>query len=135
LAAADAGRWAAHIAMRKPGRSWVRIVLCYWLLMSVVFFLEFRYMESDWAGLPGFLLTLPLSSLVVGLYFLAIYAAEFRGYNIHITDYHAELGFVVCAFLNAFIFYPLYLLRARRKQTKVLEPPPPPNIGMQRTRN
>jgi hypothetical protein len=121
--------------MRKsPARSWVRIVLCYWLLMSVVFFLEFTYMESDWAGLPGFLLTLPLSTLVVGLYFLASYAAEFRGYNIHITDYYAEFGFIVCAFLNAFIFYPVYLLRVRRK-TKVFDPPPPPNIGMQRTRN
>jgi hypothetical protein len=117
-------------------RSWVRLVLCYWLLMSAVFFLEFRYMDSDWAGLPGFLLTLPLSTLVVGAYFLASYAAEFRGYNIHVTDYHAECGFIVCAVLNAFIFYPIYLLRMRRKQTKLIDsPPPPPNIGMQRTRN
>jgi hypothetical protein len=94
--------------------------------MSVVFFLEFRYMESGWAGLPGFLLTLPFSTLVVGLYFLASYAAEVRRYNIHVTDYHAEVGFIVCAFLNAFIFYPVYLLRVRRKQRKVFDPPPPP---------
>ncbi len=111
----------------------MRIALCYWLLMSVVFFLEFRYL--GWAGLPGFLLTLPLSTLVVGLYFLASYAAEVRGYNIHVTDYHAEIGFVVCAFLNVFMFYPVYLLRVRRRQRKVFDPPPPPNIGMQRTRN
>lgn len=84
--------------------------------MSVVFFLEFRHMESDWAGLPGFLLTLPLSSLVVGLYFLASYAAEFRGYNIHVTDYHAEFGFILCAFLNAFIFY-LILATAKAQGT------------------
>ncbi len=103
--------------------------------MSVVFFLEFRYLHSGWAGLPGFLLTLPLSTLVVGLYFLASYAAEVRGYNIHVTDYHAEIGFVVCAFLNVFMFYPVYLLRVRRRQKKVFDPPPPPNIGMQRTRN
>jgi hypothetical protein len=120
--------------MRKsPARSWVRIVLCYWLLMAVVFFLEFRYMESGWAGLPGFLLTLPLSTLVVGLYFLASYAAEFRGYNIHVTDYHAEIGFIICAFLNAFIFYPVYHLRVRRKQRKVFDPPPPPNKALQLT--
>jgi hypothetical protein len=103
--------------------------------MSVIFFLELKDMESGWAGLPGFFLTLPLSTLVVGLYFLASYAAEFRGYNIHVTDYHAEFGFIFCAFLNAFIFYPVYLLRVRRRQRKVLDPPPPPNIGMQRTRN
>ncbi len=92
-------------------------------------------MESDWAGLPGFLLTLPLSTLVVTGYVLASYAAEIRGYNIHFTDYHAEYGFIVCAFLNAFIFYPFYLLWQRRKSPKVfVDPPPPPNNGMQRTR-
>lgn len=101
--------------------------------MAVVFFLEFRYMESDWAGLPGFLLTLPLSTIAVGLYFLARYAAEFRGYSIQVTDYHLEFGFIVCAFLNAFMFYPVYLLRARRKQRASFEPPPPPNKDLQLT--
>ena len=57
-------------------------------------------MASGWAGLPGFLLTLPLSTLVVGAYFLLSYAAEVRGSNIHVTDYHAEFGFIVCAFLH-----------------------------------
>jgi hypothetical protein len=84
---------------------------------------------------PRILVNAALSTLVVGAYFLASYAAEFRGYNIRVTDYHAEFGFMVCAFLNAFIFYPIYLLRIRRRQTKVFDPPPPPNIGMQRTRN
>jgi hypothetical protein len=83
-------------------------------------------MESDWAGLPGFLVTLPLSTLVVTAYFLASYAAEFRGYNIHVTDYQIECGFIVCAFLNAFIFYPFYLLWERRNKSKVFVPPPPP---------
>ena len=103
--------------------------------MSTIFLLEFKYMESDWAGLPGFLLTLPLSAFVVTGYFLASYAAEFRGYNIHVTDYHAEYGFIVCAFLNAFLLYPLYSLWVRRKESKVIDPPPPPNNGMQQTRN
>ena len=92
-------------------------------------------MDSGWAGLPGFLLTLPLSTLVVGAYLLASYAIEVRGYNIHVTDYQAEFGFIVCAFLNALIFYPLYLKWMRRKEKKVFAPPPPPNIGMQQTRN
>ena len=91
-------------------------------------------MESDWAGLPGFLLTLPLSTIVVGLFFLASYAAEFRGYNIHVTDNDVELGLIVCAFLNALIFYPVYLQLVRRKQPKVFDSPPPPDIGRQRTR-
>jgi cell division protein FtsW (lipid II flippase) len=114
-------------------RSWVQLVLCYWLIMSVVFFIELRYMERGWAGLPGFLLTLPLSTFVVAVYFLASYAAEFRGYNIRITDYHIEYGFIVCAFLNAFILYPIYLLWVRRKGAKSFDPPPPPNNGMPST--
>jgi hypothetical protein len=108
----------------------MRLVLCYWLFMSVIFFLEIRFMDRGWAGLPGFLFTLPLSTFVVAGYFLSWYAAEFRGYNINVNDYHAEYGFIICAFLNAFIFYPIYLLRVRRKEPKVYDPPPPPNLGM-----
>ena len=91
----------------------------------------------DWgvAGLFGFLFTLPLSPLVVVGYFLAQYAAEFRGYNINVTDYHAEYGFIVCAFLNAIILYPFYLLWRRHKEPKVFDPPPPPDIGMHPTPN
>jgi hypothetical protein len=89
-------------------KSWMRLVLCYWLFMSVVFFLELRYMDSDWDGLFGFLFTLPFSVLVVTDYFLAHYAGEFRGYNIHVTDYHAEYGFMIRAFINGFVFYPFY---------------------------
>ena len=94
--------------------------------MAVVFFLEFRYMESNWAGLPGFFLTLPLSTFVIGGFALASYA-ELRGYDIHVTDYHAEFGFIVCAVLNAFIFYAIHVLRRCRKRTKVFDAPPPPD--------
>ena len=111
-------------------RSWLRLVLSYWLLMAVIFFLEFRYTESDWAGLSGFFLTLPLSTFVIGAFALASFA-ELRGYDIHVTDYHAQFGFIVGAFLNAFIFYAIHVLRRRRKQPKVFEPPPPPDIDMQ----
>jgi hypothetical protein len=114
-------------------RSWARLVLGYWLLVSVIFVLELRYMDQGWAGLPGFLLTLPLSAVVVAGYFLAHYLTEFRGYSIHITDYHAEYGFIVCAFLNAFILYPVYLMYARHQEAKVFDPPPPPNNGMHPT--
>ncbi len=110
-------------------KSWARWVLCYWALVAVIILLEVRYMRSGWAGLPGFLLTLPLSTFVVAGYFLASYAAEFRGYNIHVTDYHTEIGFAVCAFLNGFIFYPLYRWRLNRKQALSEEPPPPPDFG------
>jgi hypothetical protein len=55
-------------------------------------------MESGWAGLPGFLLTLPLSTLVVGLYFLASYAAEVRGYNIHVTNLMQRLALLFVRF-------------------------------------
>jgi hypothetical protein len=112
----------------KPSRikSWMRLVLYYWLLVSVIIFLEIRYMKSDWAGLPGFLLTLPLSVLVVIGYFLANYAAEFRGFNTRITEYYTEYGFVVCALLNGLLFYPLYRWWLNRKQPRFSEPPPPP---------
>jgi len=85
-------------------------------------------MSSGWAGLPGFLITLPFSVLVVAGYLLASYATEFRGYNIHITDYHTEYGFIVCAFLNGFIFYPIYRWWLGRGHTRVSEPPPPPEF-------
>jgi hypothetical protein len=114
-------------------KSWVRLVLCYWLFMSVIFFFELRYMDWGWAGLLGFLFTLPFSTLVVTGYFLASYAAEFQGYNIHVTDYHAEYGFMICAFINGFMFYPFYYWWVGRKQARVYEPPPPPNHGMHAT--
>lgn len=83
-------------------------------------------MQSDWAGLPGLLLTLPLSILVATAYFLAAYVREVLGYNIHFTEYHVEYGFLFCAFLNAFVLYPFYLLWRHRKQQKQCELPPPP---------
>lgn len=86
-------------------------------------------MEQGWAGLFGFLFTLPLSTFVVLGYFLVMYAAEFHGYNIHADEYHVEYGFMVCAFLNGFIFYPLYRWWRGRSQPRVFEPPPPPNIS------
>jgi hypothetical protein len=103
--------------------------------MAAIFFLEFRYMESDWAGLPGFLFTLPLSALVVAIGFIPAIVGRF-GYDIGInfTDYHFEYGFIVCALLNAFILYPFYRFRVKRKQAKVFEPPPP-NNSFNRTRN
>ena len=118
---------------KSPLKSWVWLILCYWLFMSTIFFLEFRYMASDWAGLLGFLLTLPLSALIIAGYLLVNCLAEFRGYGLHITDHHAELGFVICAFVNAFILYPFYLLC--RKERKEFVPPPPPNNGMHPTPN
>ena len=89
------------ITQAKP---WMLWVLCYWVLMAGIFFLEFRFMESDWAGLPGFLLTLPLSILVVAAGLLPAIAGRL-GYDIPInfTSYHFEYGFIVCALLNAFI--------------------------------
>jgi hypothetical protein len=77
-------------------------------------------------GLPGSLFTLPLSLLVVTGYLLASYATEIHGYNLHVTEYHAEYGYLVCAFLNAFIFYPLCYWWVSRNQRRVSEPPPPP---------
>src|ERR1051326_4458833 len=99
--------------MRLPKlRSWLRLVFCYWIVMAVVFSLELRYMASDWAGLPGFLLTLPLSGVVVVIYLAP--AIAFRvGYElpqVNLTDFQLEYAFMACAFLNAFILYPLYLL-------------------------
>ena len=96
--------------------------------MLVVIYLEIRYMESDWAGLPGFLFTLPLSVFVVTGYLLANYATEFHGYSIHVTEYHIEYGFLICAFLNGFIFYPVYCWWLGRKQPRPSEPPPPPTL-------
>lgn len=121
--------------MKVPkAKSWARLVIFYWLLMAAVFFLEFRYMDSDWAGLPGFLLTLPLSALVVTVGLLPAVAGRY-GYEIplNMSGYHFEYGFIVCAFLNGFILYPFYLLWFRRKEPKVFDPPPPPNNGMHPT--
>lgn len=96
--------------------------------MAVVFFFEFRYMQNDWAGLPGFLLTLPLSVVVVVVGLSVEFLAGRYGSNFHVTDYHFEYGLIVCAFLNAFIWYPVYALWTGRKNTSLLEPPPPPSI-------
>ncbi len=107
----------------------MRIVLCYWVLMLVIVYFEISHMESSWAGLPSFLLTLPLSLFVATGYLLARYATEFQGYSIQVTEYHVEYGFLICAFLNAFIFYPLYYYWwLLRKQSPVSQPPPPPPL-------
>lgn len=110
--------------------SWLRLVILYWLFMSVLFVLEIRYMESDWAGLPGFLCTLPLSVAVVIVGLAPAVAGHF-GYGIpyDMNSYHFEYGFIACAFLNAFILYPFYVLWRRRNEPKVFDPPPPPNLG------
>src|ERR1700738_1291367 len=115
--------------MKIPrAKSWIRLVLCYWLVMLVIIYLEIRYMSQGWAGLPGCLFTLPLSVFVVTAYLLANYTTEFRGYNIHVTEYHAEYGFMICAFLNGFIFYPVYFWWSGRRQSRVSEPLPPPPL-------
>lgn len=112
----------------REAKSGIRIVLFYWLCILVVIYLEIRYMESGWAGLPGFLFTLPLSLFVVTGYFLARYATEFHGYNIYATEYHVEYGFLLCAFLNGFLFYPLYYWWLHRKQSRDSQPPPAPPL-------
>jgi hypothetical protein len=106
----------------------MRLVLCYWLFALAIIYLEIRYMSSDWAGLPGFLITLPLSVLVVTGYLLASYATESHGYNIHVTEYHVEYGFMICAFLNGFMFYPVYCWWLGRNESQLSEPPPPPTL-------
>jgi hypothetical protein len=112
--------------MKPPGlKSWIRLLIRYWALISIIVYLELKYMDSSWAGLPGFLFTLPLSVLVVTGYFLTAYAKEVHGYNITITSSHTEYGFLICAFLNGFIFYPAYLWWLRRRKSKASLPPPP----------
>ncbi|MDQ1636807.1 MAG: hypothetical protein QOF62_146 [Pyrinomonadaceae bacterium] len=99
--------------------------------MSAIFFLEFKYLRSDWAGLPSFFFTLPLSVIVVAIGFLAEPTAARFSREIVITDYFFEYGFMICAFLNAFLFYPIYLLRKNRQRQDVpLSPPPPPNKSL-----
>jgi hypothetical protein len=112
----------------SAARSWSRLVLCYWLMTLAVAYLEISNMSSDWAGLPGFLITLPLSVLVVAAYFLASYATEIRGYNIPFTEYHVEDGFILCAFLNGFIFYPVYRWWFGTRNSRMSDPPPPPDF-------
>jgi hypothetical protein len=116
-------------------KSWARLVAFYWLFMAAVFFLEFKYMDSDWAGLPGFLFTLPLSAIVVGLGLSTGFAGRYGYFDINVTSYHFEYGFIVCAFLNAFILYPFFLFWIRRKERQTYDQPPTPNMGTQRTRN
>lgn len=113
--------------MELPGaKSWIRLLIRYWALISIIVYLELKYIDSTWAGLPGFLFTLPLSVFVVTGYFGAAYANEVHGYNISVTENHTEYGFLICAFLNGFIFYPAYLWWLRRRKSKVSPPPPPP---------
>ena len=106
----------------------MRLVCCYWLVTLAIIYLEIANMSSGWAGLPGFLLTLPLSVLVVAGYVLASYASEVLGYNIHVTEYQVEYGFIVCAFLNAFILYPVYRWWLSRRNSLTSGPPPPPDF-------
>src|SRR5215208_2615140 len=110
----------------SQAKSWVRLVFCDLMLMAGIFFWSSVMLESDWAGLPGFILTLPLSALVVAVGLFHAIAGRL-GYDIQLnfTDYHFESGFVVCAILNAFVLYPFYRLWANRKQAKLFEPPPP----------
>jgi len=108
-------------------KSWLRIVLCYWVFLAAIFALEFRYIRSDWAGLPSFVLTLPLSAIVATIGLLAEPAAARLGREVHVTDYFFEYGFMICAVLNAFLVYPIYLLRRNRKRQNLPAPPPPPN--------
>ena len=111
----------------SKAKTWVKLVLCYWLVMAAIFILEFRYLESDWAGLPSFILTFPLSPIAVTIGFLPE-IADYFGYviPIKVSDYHFEFGLMVCAFLNPFILYPIYLLWANRKRTQTYKLPPPP---------
>jgi uncharacterized membrane protein YbhN (UPF0104 family) len=111
-----------------PARSWIWLVLCYWLFTLAIIYLEIRNMSADWAGVPGFLLTLPMSVLVVAGYLLASYASEVHGYNIHVTEYHVEYSFIICAFLNGFIFYPFYCWWLGRRHSRVSDPPSPPDF-------
>jgi hypothetical protein len=113
--------------MRTPlEKSWIRLVLCYWLLVGAIIYLELRFLESDWAGLAGFLFTLPFSALVVTGYFLLTYAHEVRGFNVFITEYQVEYGFLICAFLNGLISYPIFRWWRTRKRPRHSEPPMPP---------
>lgn len=117
--------------MRMPAaKSWMLLVLCYWLFTLAIIYFEIRYMSSDWAGLPGFLFTLPLSLFVAAGYLMANYATEVYGYNMQVTEYHVEYGFMICAFLNGFIFYPFYRWWIGRKRSRVSEPPSPPDFNL-----
>lgn len=107
-------------------RSWMRLVLCYWLVTSVVVNLEIMYMKSNWAGLAGFFLALPFSVFVATGYMLARYAADIYGYDSNVTEYHVEYGFLFCAFVNGFIFYPIYRWWLARRKSRVFEAPPTP---------
>jgi len=111
-------------------KSWLRIVLCYWVFLAAIFALEFRYIHSDWAGLPSFLFTLPLSAIVATIGLLAEPVAARLGTEVHVTDYFFEYGFMICAVLNAFLFYPIYLFRRKRKGQNLPLPPPPPNKSL-----
>jgi hypothetical protein len=126
-------RWL-HIMKVPKAKSWARLVVPYWLVTAAVLTLEIRYMEADWAGLPGFLLTLPLSAIVVAAGLLPAIAGRF-GYPMpyDMNDYQLEYGFMVCAFLNAFILYPFYLLWQRGRARHVFDEPPPPNKRMHAT--
>ena len=87
-------------------------------------------MNSGWAGLPGFLLTLPLSTIVITVFLFPAIAARF-GYEIqmNMTEYQAEFGFMLCAFLNAIVLYPFYIWWTNRKR-RSFEAPPLPGLEL-----
>jgi hypothetical protein len=121
--------------MKIPGlRGWIKLVVCYWLVMIIVVALEIVYMRMTWAGLPGFVLSLPLSVFVATGYIGALAVRDLYGYEINVTEYHIEYAFLVCAFLNAFIFYPFYWWWIARRQSKrerqLQQPPPPPSMNL-----
>jgi|ERR1041384_2173303 hypothetical protein len=120
--------------MKLGFKSWVRFVICYWILLSVVFFLEFRFISSDWAGLPSFLLTLPVSGVVAVVGLVAEPVARRLGREVLVTDYFFEYGFIACGILNAFVLYPFYLIVINRKRDETLMPPPPPNKSLHASR-
>jgi hypothetical protein len=95
--------------------------------MFGIVYLEIRHMASGWAGLPGFLFALPLSLLVVTGYFLASYATEVHGYNLHVTEYHAEYGyFGLCVSKRIHILSFVLLVGGWLAVTTSKPPPPPP---------
>jgi hypothetical protein len=108
-------------------KSWLRIVIYYWVFVSVIFFLDLTHLHSDWATLPSAIVTLPLSAIVITI---GIVAIRTFGRNAVINVYFFEYGFMISAFLNGFLFYPIYLLRKNRNFRNMPLPPPPPNKSL-----
>jgi hypothetical protein len=108
---------------------WLRPTTSYWLFMTVVFYLELRYMDWEWSGLPGVVLTLPLSPIPVTIGLLPAIAYRY-GYVIpyDMNGYELEYCLIPCAILNPLVFYLLYALWANRKMQH-FEVPSPHNSG------